>query len=64
MSGISWLYEFPRTWHDTYELKRRRKAEGWSDREYYEAMFSMPRLVPEIEGDKFAALRDLSYNFV
>lgn len=54
----TWFFSFLGIWCRTYQLKRRRKKENWSDAEYYRAMYSMPRLVHEIEGDKFAQFRD------
>ena len=52
-----WFLTFPRTWYETHSLKRHRKQKNWSYFQYYEAMFSMVNLVPEVEGDKLAALR-------
>lgn len=52
-----WFLGFPLTWYATYCLKRRHRHQNWTDVQYYRAMYSMARLTPQIEGDKFAALR-------
>ncbi len=53
-----WFLAFPSIWYQTYTLKQRRKRQHWSDFQYYQAMFSMVSLKPQVEGDKFAALRE------
>ncbi len=52
-----WFLAFPGIWFQTYSLKQRRKRQRWSDFQYYQAMFSMVSLRPQVEGDKLAALR-------
>jgi ubiquinone/menaquinone biosynthesis C-methylase UbiE len=52
-----WILDFPATWYQTYRLKRLRVRHGWTDRQYYREMYSLPRLTHAIEGDKFTGLR-------
>lgn len=52
-----WFLSFPAIWYETYCLKQRHKEGRWSDAQYYRAMFSIPNLKPQVEGDKFAGLR-------
>ncbi len=57
MNGRFWFLSFPAIWYETYRLKRHQKEGHWNDAQYYRAMFSIPSLKPQIEGDKLATVR-------